>query len=117
MGPVGVKSYPGQRLVRARPAADAAPGTPAERAKQEADYGRRGSTYVYGAFHAASGSAFTTCFPRRTTAAFVAFLEQVEAWVSPEVEHVYAILDNLSSHRAFDVVLFSLAHPRWHFVF
>ncbi len=28
-----------------------------------------------------------------------------------------AILDNLSAHRAADVLLFSLAHPRWEFVF
>ena len=27
------------------------------------------------------------------------------------------ILDNLSTHRATDVLLFSLAHPRWEFVF
>ena len=30
---------------------------------------------------------------------------------------MYAILDNLSAHRATDVLLFALAHPRWEFVF
>ncbi len=29
-----------------------------------------------------------------------------------EGERVYAILDNLSNHRALDVLLFSLAHLR-----
>jgi transposase len=33
------------------------------------------------------------------------------------VEQVFAIVDNLSAHRATDVLLFSLAHPRWEFVF
>jgi len=33
------------------------------------------------------------------------------------VERVSAILDNLKAHRAPDVLLFSLAHPRWEFVF
>ena len=33
------------------------------------------------------------------------------------MERVYAIVDNLSAHRATDVLLFSLAHPRWEFVF
>src|SRR5205823_4057826 len=33
------------------------------------------------------------------------------------VGRVYAILDNLPAHRATDVLLFSLAHPRWEFVF
>jgi transposase len=30
---------------------------------------------------------------------------------------IYAIVDNLSVHRAADVLLFALAHPRWEFVF
>ena len=38
-------------------------------------------------------------------------------WPSAEAGTVYAILDNLSAHRAADVLLFSLAHPRWEFVF
>jgi transposase len=54
---------------------------------------------------------------RRTTTNFVTFLEQVDTWVEPGVERVYAILDNLSAHRATDVLLFALAHPRWEFVF
>ena len=41
----------------------------------------------------------------------------MEAWIAPEVGRIYAILDNLSAHRATDVLLFSLAHPRWEFVF
>jgi hypothetical protein len=41
---------------------------------------------------------------------------RVEAWISPDVERIYTIMDNLSAHRATDVLLFSLAHPRWEFV-
>ncbi len=33
------------------------------------------------------------------------------------VERIYAIADNLSSHRAPGVLLFMLAHPRWEMVF
>jgi hypothetical protein len=33
------------------------------------------------------------------------------------VRQVYALWDNLNVHRATDVLLFSLAHPRWEFVF
>ena len=33
------------------------------------------------------------------------------------MSRVYAIVDNLNVHRATDVLLFSLAHPRWEFVF
>jgi len=34
-----------------------------------------------------------------------------------EAARVYAIVDNLNVHRAVDVLLFCLAHPRWEFVF
>jgi len=111
MGPVAAKSYPGRDLVRPASAAGAA------RARQEIDYGRRGKGYVFGAFRPATGAAFTAPYDGRTTAAWVDFLEQVEAWVDAEAERVYAILDNLSLHRALDVLLFALAHPRWEFVF
>ena len=33
------------------------------------------------------------------------------------MERVYAVLDNLNTHSAPDVLLFSLLHPRWEFVF
>ena len=65
----------------------------------------------------AYGEALTAPYPGRTTANWVDFLGRVEAWVPAEAERVYAILDNLSAHRATDVLLFSLAHPRWEFVF
>jgi transposase len=90
---------------------------PAQRAKQEIDYGRRGKGYVFGAFQPATGAALTWTATRRTTANFVAFLEETENWIDPQVQRVYAILDNLSAHRAADVLLFALAHPRWEFVF
>jgi transposase len=70
-----------------------------------------------GAFRPATGEALTRCFTGRTAVQWVEFLETVEAWVPPQVGRVYAILDNLSTHRATDVLLFSLAHPRWEFVF
>lgn len=90
---------------------------PAERARQEIDYGRRGKGYVFGAFQPTTGEALTKAYERRTTANFVDFLEEVETRLAPQIERVYAILDNLSAHHATDVLLFALAHPRWEFVF
>jgi DDE superfamily endonuclease len=115
MGPVAAKSYPGRCLVYA--ASRARDGGMLWRAKQEADYGRRGKGYVFGAFIAASGAAFTDCYDRRTTANFVDFLVQVDGWLPTQVECVYAIMDNLSAHRSADALLFSARHPRWRFVF
>jgi DDE superfamily endonuclease len=110
MGPVSAKGYPGRDLVRPQP-------PPAGRARQEIDYGRRGKGYVFGAFCPATGAALTRPYPGRGTASWVAFLEEVEGWLPGEAERVYAIADNLSSHRATDVLLFMLAHPRWEMVF
>src|SRR5215218_4109333 len=101
MGPQASKSYPGRRIVK--PA-----GPQAERAKQEIDYGRRDvAGYVFGALQPASGAALTATYTGRTLA----------NWIDPAVERVYAVMDNLNTHTAMDVLLFALAHPRWEFVF
>ena len=110
MGPQAAKSVPGTQLIDVTK-------RPAQRATQEIDYGRRGKGYVFGAFQPATGEAFTGTATRRTTANFVAFLEEAESWIDPTIERIYAILDNLSAHRATDVLLFALAHPRWEFLF
>ena len=74
MGPQASKSYPGQRLVK--PA-----GPKAERARQEIDYGRRGTAgYVFGALQPATGEAFTLTYERRTTADWVDFLRALSDW-------------------------------------
>src|SRR3954463_10587740 len=99
MGPQAAKSYPGRRLVR-----PAGPGP--ERARQEIDYGRRGTAgYVFGALQPASGAAFTRASERRPPATRVDFLGAVEAWIDPAVERVYAVLDNLDIHSAPGVLL------------
>src|SRR4030095_8903612 len=101
MGPLSAKSYPGQALVRtAATAQPAGPGPAGD------DYGRRGKGYIFGAFCPATGAAFTRPYPGRGAANWVAFLEAVEGWLPQDVERVYAVLDNLSSHRAPDVLLF-----------
>jgi len=114
-GPAGAQSFPGQQVVRARP--DPAGQRPVARARQEADYGRRGKGDVFGAFRPSTGKALTVPSQGRTTANCADFLEKVEAWIPAAVQSVYAIRDNRSAHRATDVLLFSLAHPRGEFVF
>ena len=113
MGPESAKSFPGQQLVRAKPAGE----HPAERATQAIDYGRRGKGYIFGAFRPHTGEAFTRPYPSRSTANWVDFLEQVDAWVPADAEQIYGSVDNLAAHRATDVLLVALAHPRWEFLF
>jgi transposase len=117
MGPQSARSYPGQEPVRAAPKDSGGERRAAGRAKQEVDYGRRGKGYIFGAFRPATGEAMTRPYGSRSAANWADFLGHVEGWIPPEVERVYAITDNLNAHRATDVLLFCLAHPRWEFVF
>jgi transposase len=117
MGPEAAKSFPGRQVVRAEPRAEGEGRRPAGRARQEADYGRRGKGYIFGAFRPATGEALTRPYDKRSAANWADFLGHVEAWVPPETERVFAIVDNLRAHRATDVLLFGLAYPRWEFVF
>jgi transposase len=112
MGPEGAKSFPGRRVLRADSS-----GACRVRATQEIDYGRRGYGYICGAFVPATGETLTAPYAGRTTANWVDFLDRVETWLDPAPTRVYAVLDNLSAHRAPDVLLWALAHPRWEFVF
>jgi transposase len=109
MGPEGARTFPGQAVVATQDHAG--------RARQEIAYGRRGRGYIFGAFRPATGDAFTRPYLGRSTASWVAFLEEVELWLPREVERVYAVVDNLSTHRASDVLLLLLTHPRWEMVF
>ena len=113
MGPESAKSFPGRQLVTPAPTVN----RPAERAKQEADYGRRGKGYVFGAFRPVTGEALTHPYPRRSGENWIDFLGRVERWVPADVGRVYAVLDNVAAHRSSDVPLFNLAYPRWEFVF
>jgi transposase len=116
MGPESAKSFRGRELMRLY-LGEGPRLVPAGRARQEIDYGRRGAGYFFGAFAPATGAALTAPYPSRSAANWAHFLEQVEAWLPTEVKRVYGIVDNLSAHRATDVLLFGLAHPRWEFVF
>lgn len=86
-----------------------------QRPFQEADYGRRDKTWVFGALEPATGQALTMPADQRTTASFICFLDQVvQQW--PEGD-IIIILDNLSIHKTMDVRLWLLAHPRVRFLF
>jgi hypothetical protein len=80
---------------------------PVQRAKMEVDYEHHGKGYVFGAFHPATGEAFTECYTSRTAKNWIDYLEQVDAWIDPEVKQVYAILDNLGMHKGTNALLFA----------
>ena len=69
------------------------------RAIQEIDDGRHGKSYIFGAFKPAGGEKLTAPYKRCITADYIDFLEQVEAWITPDIERIYAIMDHLRVHR------------------
>jgi transposase len=110
MGPVSAKSYPGSAVINVK-------ARPAERAKQEIDYGKRAKGYVYGALWETTGQCWTQCYPHCRKGHFIDFLCYVDHQVPAEKERVYAILDNLDMHHCHDLLLFMIHHPRWEFVY
>lgn len=83
MGPVAAQSYPGQEAINVTL-------RPALRARHEADYGRRGKGYVFGAFWETQGDCGTQCSPGRTIAHFMDVLCSVDEQVPSEIQRIYA---------------------------
>ena len=108
MGSLSVRSYPDRKLVCGRE------GNLAGRARWELGLNRdrKLGGYVFGAFRSAPGEALTATYTSRSIPKFADFPEKVEEWVSEGVGRVYAVMGNLRAHKAYDVLLFSLAHPR-----
>jgi hypothetical protein len=102
MGPISATTYWAARWSPKRPTV-----TP--------DYGRRAKRWVFGAFEPRTGLVVTQCADKRDTRHFLALLNQVVAtWPQRDL---ILIMDNLSTHKALDVRLWALAHPRVHFLF
>lgn len=102
MGPTAAKTYRASRWSATRPYV-------------EADYGRRGKVWTFGALEPTTGQTLTRCYERRTSANFVDFLNHVATtWID---KSIIIILDNLSIHKTGDVLLWALAHPEVRFLF
>jgi transposase len=99
MGPIAVKTYPGEEW-------KVGPG----RATFEPDYGRRGKVWVHGAFEPATGEATILMSPSRDSLSHLQLLEQVihqfpsDRWLIIE--------DNLSIHTGRQTRLALAAWPQ-----
>ena len=94
---MGAKTYPCHRW------------TGLARPPSEADYGRRGKVWVFGALEPATGEAMTYSYGARHSNSWLDFLDRVKQhW--PD-EPLFLIQDNLSTHRTPDVLLWSSRFP------
>ena len=66
MGPIAVKTYPGEEWKRGR-----------NRATFEPDYGRRGKLWIHGAFEPATGQAAMILSPNRDSVSHIQLLEHL----------------------------------------
>jgi transposase len=98
LGPIAVKTYPGEEWKEGP-----------NRATFEPDYGRRGKLWVHGAFEPATGQATLVLSPRRDSASHIQLLEKVMT-VFPS-ERWLIIEDNLVTHSSKQVKLALAAWP------
>lgn len=98
MGPIAVKTYPGEEWK---------PGP--NRATFEPDYGRRGKVWVHGAFEPATGQAGIVISPGRDSASHIQLLEKmIRAFPA---DRWLIIEDNLTIHTSRQVKLALAAWP------
>ncbi|MCI0729724.1 MAG: IS630 family transposase [Chloroflexi bacterium] len=97
LGPLSVKTYPGETWTTAR------------RATFEPDYGRRGTLWVHGAFEPATGQAAILLSPRRDSASHLQLLKQVV--LQFPADRWLLIEDNLPIHRSREVKMALLDWP------
>ena len=98
LGPLAVKTYPGEVWQPGR-----------NRATFEPDYGRRGVLWVLGAFEPATGEAAIVMSPRRDSASYIQLLEKMVTTFPSE--RWLVISDNLSTHHSRQTTLALAAWP------
>ena len=98
MGPIAVKTYPGEEWKQGR-----------NRATFEPDYGRRGKLWIHGAFEPATGQAVMVLSPSRDSASHIQLLEHIA--VEFPADRWLIIEDNLSIHTSRQTRLALAAWP------
>ena len=98
MGPIAVKTYPGEEW-KSGP----------YRATFEPDYGRRGKLWIHGAFEPATGLATMVLSPSRDSLSHIQLLERIPTTFP--AERWLVIEDNLSIHTSRQTRLALAAWP------
>jgi transposase len=104
MGPLAVKTYPGEEWLQGH-----------HRATFEPDYGRRGKLWTHGAFEPASGQAAILTSPGRDSVSHIRLIELVMRQFP--ADRWLLIEDNLSIHTSRQVKLALAAWPEIQILF
>ena len=104
MGPLAVKTYPGQEWLAGK-----------NRATFEPDYGRRGKLWTHGALEPASGQATILMSPGRDSTSHIQLLEKI--FIEFPADRWLIIEDNLGIHVSRQVKLALTAWPEVQILF
>jgi transposase len=99
-----------QALERTQPLLPMRPGLPACRTH---DYVRHGTTTLFAALDAKTGTVIGKCYRRHRAQEFLKFLRLIDESVPVELD-VHLILDNYSTHKTPAVRRWLARHPRFH---
>lgn len=99
-----------QALERTQPLLPMRPGMPACRTH---DYVRHGTTTLFAALDAATGTVIGKCYRRHRAGEFLKFLRIIDDAVPTDLD-VHLILDNYSTHKTETVRRWLARHPRFH---
>ena len=77
------------------------------------DYHRHGTTTLFAALDIATGKVIGKCKARHRHQEFLAFLNEIEAAVPPDLD-VHLIMDNYATHKHQKVRAWLARHPRYH---
>lgn len=92
------------------------PMRPGQVERRSHDYVRHGTIDLFAALDVKAGTVIGACKGRHRATEFHAFLDQVEAAVSPDLD-VHLVLDNAATHKTRIIHDWLLKRPRWHLHF
>ena len=99
-----------QALDRTQPVLPMRPGQPERRSH---DYTRHGTTTLFAALDAATGTVIGRCFARHRAREFLAFLRTIEANLPADLD-VHLVMDNYATHKTPAIRNWLARRRHWH---
>lgn len=103
-----------QPRTRKSPTLPAVPGQPV---RVEHEYQRKGALNLFAAFDTRSGKVYACTAERKRQKEFIAFLEQLDREIPPEITTIHLVMDNVRTHHGKQVQKWLADHPRFQFHF
>ncbi len=83
----------------------------------EHEYSRCGALHLFAAFDTRTGHVYGRTAERKRQVEFIAFLEQLDQEIAPDITTIHIVLDNLRMHKGKQVQAWLSKHPRFVFHF